>query len=60
MELYIQNIHGNTIDKLEILKEKHDYNICKNCGCYSKELESINGKVSGNCDIEDYMECDKI
>lgn len=60
MDLYVENVHEDKVDKMKILKEKHNYNICKNCDCYKKELELLYGKVSGNCDIEDYIECDKL
>lgn len=41
------------------LSEEKKLEICLSCGCYDKKREPIFGKTSGNCDIEDFLDCKK-
>lgn len=41
------------------MTEEKKLKICLDCGCYSKDLELIFGVKSGNCDIEDFLDCKK-
>ena len=41
-------------------QNKENLRVCLRCPNYSKELELIYGVSVGNCDIDDYLDCDKI